>query len=94
MWLIDMTDGQTRIQLSAFAVQYVGKEDPLRFEPALASIIQIYKQVEESPWIFTLPPVIGGKTSATKDAEIEVNFGKLENIMVLSTRKELVIENL
>lgn len=64
-WLIDMTDGQTQVELAAFTVEFVGKEDPLRFEPDLGSIVQIYKQVEPSPWIVALPPVVGGKTLPT-----------------------------
>ena len=43
LWLIDLTDGQTSVELAAFSVEFVGKEDPLRFEPDLASILQIYK---------------------------------------------------
>ena len=60
-----MTDGQTQVELAVFTVEFVGKEDPMRFEPDLGSIVQIYKQVEGSPWIFALPPVVGGKTSPT-----------------------------
>lgn len=38
-WLNDIKLGSKSVELATFTVEYIGKEDPLRFEPPLASII-------------------------------------------------------
>ena len=38
-WLVDIKLLSRSVELATFAVEYIGEEDPLRFEPPLASII-------------------------------------------------------
>ena len=53
--LVDLTDGQTAVEISSFTVEYVGVNFLPYFDPPISAFLQVFKQEEETPWEYVIP---------------------------------------
>lgn len=55
IWVVDISDGRTDVEMCIFSVEFIGLNHLPFFSPALTSYLQIYKQPSTFLWEYELP---------------------------------------